>query len=181
MNAAEEIGDHLWYLAIGANELNIPLAVIFDQNIDKLTSKKDGRFRSGSFDVDSAINRDLDAERANLENSLVVPAKSDERALIGTSSPHIFYSRDSEQFVLFDEAALEHSRHDSFDQAAGAQSRYAAQLDQPAAPTSWPTAATPSVTVPPLERFGAAAKSVANSGLEAMGCGIDKAKTYLNH
>lgn len=70
VNMSEEIGDHLWYLAVGADELNVPLSVIFEQNITKLNDKKTGRYQEGAFSIDGAINRNLEAERANLTSSL---------------------------------------------------------------------------------------------------------------
>jgi hypothetical protein len=128
VNMSEEIGDHLWYLAVGADELGIPLSVVFQQNITKLTDKKDGRYREGTFDVDGAINRNLEAERANLESSLVKPTVNDEQELIGTPDSHVYYDRNKQEFVWFDEAGLEGGRANNFGAAVAYLESYCDQL-----------------------------------------------------
>lgn len=241
INLSEEIGDHLWYLAVGADELGIPLSVVFQQNITKLTDKKFGRYRNGTFDIDGAINRDLETERASLEGSLKAdndawelgkdgsfggPANTAQlgqkipvvyggaaeyrNRLVGTSSSQIYYSPDHEQFVVFDEAALEHSRHDSFNQAVAAQNRYADQLNgvhstghvdhSPESRNAGEMSVHQANSIAnsieganlahdrvPLERFGAApvtlgdkAKVYAGKALDAVDSGVDKAKAFLN-
>jgi hypothetical protein len=220
VNMSEEIGDHLWYLAVGADELNVPLSVIFEQNITKLNDKKTGRYQEGAFSIDGAINRNLEAERANLASSLVntaapgvkIPvvyggAAEYRNRMVGTSSSQIYYSPDHEQFVVFDEAALEHSRHDSFNQAVAEQNRYADQLNgthcaghcdhspasaipsrvyqvQGANAGEMSVAQAEQVAANPaggtLERFGAAAKTYAGKALDAVDAGVDKAKDLLN-
>lgn len=127
VNMSEELGDHFWYLAVGADELNIPLSVIFQQNITKLTDKKAGRYREGAFDMNAAINRDLETERATLESSMSKP--SDE--LISTDNRHVYYDRNARNFVWFDEAGLEGGRANSYDYAVTSLNAYAAGLSGP--------------------------------------------------
>lgn len=40
----EEIGDALWYIALAANHLSVPLATIARQNIEKLQLRFPGKF-----------------------------------------------------------------------------------------------------------------------------------------
>lgn len=218
VNMSEEIGDHLWYLAVGADELQVPLSVIFQQNITKLNDKKVGRYKQGAFSIDGAINRDLEAERANLAGSLGGPvnetrlgqrvpvvyggAAEYRNHLVPTSNGNIFYQPETESFVVFDEAALEHSKHDSFKEAQAELTRYGNQLNghcgtcsnEPVSLVARPGDNAGTITleqsariadsqpgqVTTLERCGAAAKSVAVKGLDALDSGVDKAKSYLS-
>lgn len=47
---AKELGDVLWYLAVFAHDLGIPLDVIAQQNLDKLLSRKDRGVIGGNGD-----------------------------------------------------------------------------------------------------------------------------------
>jgi NTP pyrophosphatase (non-canonical NTP hydrolase) len=47
---ADEIGDVLWYLARVADEMNINLAVIAENNLQKLESRKERNVLKGSGD-----------------------------------------------------------------------------------------------------------------------------------
>lgn len=225
VNLSEEIGDHLWYLAVGADELGVPLSVIFQQNITKLTDKKDGRYRAGTFDIDGAINRNLTAERASLENSLApvntaqpgvkIPvvyggAAEYRNRLVLTPSAHIYYSPDHLKFVVFDEAALEQSWHESYKEAEqgltdyynalngthctghvdySPESRNAGEMSihQANSIANSIEGANMAHDRVPLERFGAApvtlgdkAKVYAGKALDAVDSGVDKAKAFLN-
>jgi NTP pyrophosphatase (non-canonical NTP hydrolase) len=62
-NLKEELGDVFWYLAIMLDELGIDPQEVMDTNIAKLRA----RFPEG-FTQEAALNRDLDRERAVLEN-----------------------------------------------------------------------------------------------------------------
>lgn len=136
VNAAEEIGDHFWYLAVGADALGIPLDVLFEQNIAKLNDKKTGRYRKGGFNVNEAITRNLTAERANLAGTIsderaleLANQFSSEKPLITTQSRHIYYDQISHEFIVFDEAGLEHTRQWSFAEAEEALKAYCDQLN----------------------------------------------------
>jgi NTP pyrophosphatase (non-canonical NTP hydrolase) len=47
---AKEIGDVLWYLAVFAHDLGVPLESIAQQNLDKLKSRKDRGTLGGDGD-----------------------------------------------------------------------------------------------------------------------------------
>ncbi|MDB5170503.1 MAG: hypothetical protein JWO35_197 [Candidatus Saccharibacteria bacterium] len=47
---AKEIGDVLWYLAVFAHDLGVPLDQIAQQNLDKLKSRKDRGVLGGAGD-----------------------------------------------------------------------------------------------------------------------------------
>lgn len=47
---AKEIGDVLWYLAVFAHDLGVPLEQIAQQNLDKLKSRKDRGVLGGDGD-----------------------------------------------------------------------------------------------------------------------------------
>lgn len=47
---AKEVGDVLWYLAVFAHHLDIPLETIAQQNLDKLQSRKKRGVLQGSGD-----------------------------------------------------------------------------------------------------------------------------------
>lgn len=61
-NLAEELGDMFWYAALACDELKIPFEVVFEKNIKKLRHRYPNLFTEHS-----ALNRDLDTERAILE------------------------------------------------------------------------------------------------------------------
>lgn len=63
VNAIEEIGDLLWYIAIACDELDVSIQQIMQINIDKLLARYPDKFSK-----EDAINRDLRKERALLEN-----------------------------------------------------------------------------------------------------------------
>lgn len=62
VNVQEELGDHLWYIALAANAVGMTLPDLMRQNDAKL-EKRFGPV----FSEDKALNRDLDAERKTLE------------------------------------------------------------------------------------------------------------------
>lgn len=62
VNVKEELGDLLWYIAIGVEGAQGSLDDIMDQNIKKLRTRFPDR-----FEAHRALHRDLDAERAVLE------------------------------------------------------------------------------------------------------------------
>lgn len=62
VNMLEETGDCMWYEAIACDELGADMDAVRDQNIAKLRA----RFPT-KFTTEAALNRDLDGERAILE------------------------------------------------------------------------------------------------------------------
>lgn len=64
VNLVEELGDLLWYVNIAMDELGVTAEEVQQINQDKLRKK---RYKSGQFTEDEAINRDVDAEREELE------------------------------------------------------------------------------------------------------------------
>lgn len=65
VNILEEFGDLNWYEAIGIDALNGDFENVLATNIDKLRERFPEKFTS-----DNAINRDVDKERALLEEKL---------------------------------------------------------------------------------------------------------------
>lgn len=63
VNIKEEIGDGLWYAAIGARGTGTPMSEIADRNITKLSARYPGKV----FSSHRALNRDLVQERTILE------------------------------------------------------------------------------------------------------------------
>jgi len=61
-NLVEEAGDSEWYIAIALDRLHVKMNAMLQINIDKLATRYPNKFTE-----DSAINRDLDAERKILE------------------------------------------------------------------------------------------------------------------
>ncbi|MCA9385315.1 nucleoside triphosphate pyrophosphohydrolase family protein [Candidatus Dojkabacteria bacterium] len=64
VNIKEELGDLMWYIAIILRELDFELEDILDLNISKLRSRY-----GETFLEHKALQRDLDTERAILEDS----------------------------------------------------------------------------------------------------------------
>lgn len=65
VNFKEELGDALWYMALGAKYLNhTSFAVIMLANFAKLNT----RYGTGTWTQDGALDRNLDAEREALDN-----------------------------------------------------------------------------------------------------------------
>jgi len=62
VNLVEELGDIFWYAAVVADVLGVEFEEIWEKNINKLRKRYGEKFSS-----DSAINRNLDAERKELE------------------------------------------------------------------------------------------------------------------
>lgn len=62
VNAVEEIGDILWYIAIACDELDISLEAVMYMNIEKLKTRYPEKYTD-----EKAINRDVDKERNVLE------------------------------------------------------------------------------------------------------------------
>ncbi|HCH8772098.1 TPA: hypothetical protein NNT57_004559 [Salmonella enterica] len=69
VNLFEEMGDVLWYIAIGAEALGVTLDQIMFANLDKLKKRFPEKFTE-----DAANNRDIEAEQNNLENNLTQSA-----------------------------------------------------------------------------------------------------------
>lgn len=63
VNLKEEIGDILWYAAIALKALGTDFESVMQTNIDKLSVRYPEKFTE-----ESAINRDLNKERATLED-----------------------------------------------------------------------------------------------------------------
>lgn len=64
VNFSEELGDLEWYIAECANAIDKPMFQILVDNIAKLKERY-----SEKFNVEEAVDRDLDAEREALEKS----------------------------------------------------------------------------------------------------------------
>jgi len=62
VNAEEELGDVLWYVAIVARRLGVSMDRIMEKNIAKLRKRYPEKFTETA-----ALNRDLDGERKILE------------------------------------------------------------------------------------------------------------------
>lgn len=62
VNLKEEMGDKLWYMALGLNTLKSSFDEVMQQNIDKLAARYPGKFTE-----EAALNRDLERERRILE------------------------------------------------------------------------------------------------------------------
>jgi NTP pyrophosphatase (non-canonical NTP hydrolase) len=65
INAMEELGDALWYIALGASALGLTLDDLMNSNITKLRTRYPEKFTA-----QAAINRDLEAERRSLETGV---------------------------------------------------------------------------------------------------------------
>jgi NTP pyrophosphatase (non-canonical NTP hydrolase) len=65
INAKEELGDLMWYVANFCNINNINLEEILQTNIDKLRTRYPEKFTE-----ENAINRNLEAERIILEKKM---------------------------------------------------------------------------------------------------------------
>lgn len=63
VNAKEELGDLLWYIALAIDELGSSFEEIMELNINKLKKRYPEQFSE-----DKAYNRDLEVERKILEN-----------------------------------------------------------------------------------------------------------------
>lgn len=61
-NLREEIGDLLWYMAIALDELDTDFDEVMETNINKLRIRYPDKFKASN-----ALERDLDAEREELE------------------------------------------------------------------------------------------------------------------
>ena len=64
VNAAEEIGDSMWYQGVAIDVLGTTVQQVMQTNIDKLRKRYPDKFSE-----DAAINRDTDAERKLLEDA----------------------------------------------------------------------------------------------------------------
>jgi NTP pyrophosphatase (non-canonical NTP hydrolase) len=69
VNLAEEFGDQLWYIALGLRYLDSNFGEAFDANIAKLRKRYPDKFTEAA-----AMDRDIAAERAVLEQATIVPA-----------------------------------------------------------------------------------------------------------
>lgn len=61
-NLAEEVGDIFWYIAVALDEIGVDFETLMDNNLEKLKARYPHKFNS-----DNAVNRNLDKERAILE------------------------------------------------------------------------------------------------------------------
>ena len=66
VNLLEELGDQTWYIALALRYLESNFGEIFDGNIAKLRKRFPDKFTEAA-----AINRDLDGERAVLEQAQI--------------------------------------------------------------------------------------------------------------
>lgn len=69
VNIMEEIGDILWYIAIGLDTTGFDFSHSFAANNKKLVSGDKARYKSGKFTQEEADARNLAAERESLEQS----------------------------------------------------------------------------------------------------------------
>lgn len=67
VNFGEEVGDLMWYTAIGLDATNQN----FDNCLETNKSKLQARYNKGKFTSEDAIERDLDVERTILTNGVV--------------------------------------------------------------------------------------------------------------
>ena len=145
INASEEVGDHFWYLAVAADELGVPLSVLFEQNIAKLQDKKAGRYRKGAFDLKEAVQRDLNAEHGMLAGSLsdsralqmaeaftgttaALPLAVVENDLIATLTPNVFYNRHTHEFIIVEIVELRAYSFDNYEDARAVLARHQDQI-----------------------------------------------------
>lgn len=70
VNFGEECGDLCWYQARILETINKTFDDVQVANIKKLMDKQSGRYKTGSFTAEEAIERDVATERTNLENNL---------------------------------------------------------------------------------------------------------------
>lgn len=63
VNMKEELGDLLWYVALGCKALDVNMDRVAERNIEKLSSRYPGKV----FSTEKALNRDHEAERVILE------------------------------------------------------------------------------------------------------------------
>ena len=63
VNLKEELGDLLWYVALAMDELGTD----FETEMARVIAKLEARYPE-KFTTDKALNRDLDTERAILED-----------------------------------------------------------------------------------------------------------------
>lgn len=70
VNVGEELGDAFWYATLVSDESGISFEMAQEAVIQKLTNKQTGRYKAG-YSNEAALNRDIDAERALLESSVV--------------------------------------------------------------------------------------------------------------
>jgi NTP pyrophosphatase (non-canonical NTP hydrolase) len=61
-NMREELGDLLWYIAIGCKALGVDMSAVADRNIEKLAARYPEKFTT-----EKALNRNIEAEREILE------------------------------------------------------------------------------------------------------------------
>lgn len=62
VNLKEELSDALWYIAVACDELNTNFEELMQMNIAKLQKRYGDKFTE-----EAALNRDIDSERALLE------------------------------------------------------------------------------------------------------------------
>ncbi len=72
VNLKEELGDLLWYIGLACHCLGVTFEQLFDINCEKLKVRYPNKFTQ-----DSAVNRNLEAERASLEQSASASVGSD--------------------------------------------------------------------------------------------------------
>ncbi|MFT4064351.1 hypothetical protein [Paraburkholderia sp.] len=74
VNLLEEQGDSSWYGEIALDAIGYTREQCNFTNIKKLNDKKTGRYQKGAFDPNAAVNRDVVAERALLEEGALLEA-----------------------------------------------------------------------------------------------------------
>jgi hypothetical protein len=69
-NLKEEFGDSGWYRELGLDAIGATREEVDALNVKKLTDKMKGRYKTGSFSNEQAVNRDTAAERELLEEGV---------------------------------------------------------------------------------------------------------------
>lgn len=72
-NVEEELGDHMFYSTLAGSALRRSSKDVRTTNVNKLLK----RYESGKFDADAALNRNLDAERTQLEKDTKANSDTD--------------------------------------------------------------------------------------------------------
>jgi NTP pyrophosphatase (non-canonical NTP hydrolase) len=62
VNLVEEIGDMMWYIAVALDEMDVSFEQVMELNLAKLAARY-----GKAWTQEGAIDRDLDAERRELE------------------------------------------------------------------------------------------------------------------
>jgi NTP pyrophosphatase (non-canonical NTP hydrolase) len=85
VNLKEEFGDQLWYVALGLRFLQSNFGETFDTNIAKLRARFPDKFTEAA-----AMDRDIAAERAVLEQATIVPSEDPIPTELQSAEPGIW-------------------------------------------------------------------------------------------